>query len=399
MRGRRVLVVDDNATNRSVLRHYLTAWGVESEEVADGPQGLAALRAGVGGGQPYDIAILDYQMPGMDGLELAQTIRAEPGLASLKLVLLTSIVQRGEVEQARQAGIDAYLTKPIRPTQLSDCLALMLGQAAVRERQAALLVTAHTVAALQNGQRPLVLVAEDNTFNQKLAVWLLEKLGYRADVAANGQEAVAAVGRIAYTAVFMDCQMPEMDGFEATRLIRQQETGAGKRRTPIIAMTANAVQGDRERCLAVGMDDYLTKPITPEALSGALGRWVGVEEETTEGTPSPAQTTQEVEELVRRVGGDEGLLGQVAELFAVEYPPMVAAVREAMGRQDAGALQRAAHTLKGAVGNLAAQGAYEAAGVLEQLGRAGTVAGGEAALGRLEAEVARFQNFLYARAK
>lgn len=275
LQGRRVLVVDDNATNRTVLHHYMAAWEIESEEVADGPQGLTCLRAAVAEGRPYDIAILDYQMSGMDGLELTRAIRAEGQFAALKLVLLTSIVQRGEVEQARQAGIEAYLTKPIRPTQLSACLSLVLGQDPTVERTAPVpLVTAHTVAAEQNGQRPLVLVVEDNTFNQKLAVWLLEKLGYRADVAANGQEAVEAVKRVPYTGVFMDCQMPEMDGFEATHIIRQQEIAApGRRRMPIIAMTANAIQGDRERCLAAGMDDYLTKPITPEALRAALDRW------------------------------------------------------------------------------------------------------------------------------
>ena len=358
LRGRRMLVVDDNATNRTVLHHHLAAWGVESDGVPDGVQGLERLRAALTGARPYTIALLDYHMPGMDGLELAQAIRADSQLSALKVVLLTSIVQRGELEKARQAGIDAYLTKPIRPTQLSDCLALVLGQAPAQ----APLVTAHTVAAVQSGQRPLVLVAEDNTFNQKLAVWLLEKLGCRADVAANGREAVEAVDRISYAAVFMDCQMPEMDGFAATQLIREREASVpGARRTSIIAMTANAIQGDREKCLAAGMDDYLTKPITPKALSVAVAQWVVSREsaaaEPMSSAPTP-QAAQEVEELVRRVGGDHQLLGQVAELFATEYPPMVAAVREAVSQQDAVALQRAAHTLKGAVGNLAAQGAH-----------------------------------------
>jgi len=209
------------------------------------------------------------QMPGMDGLALARAIKADPALASVHLIILSSVSQRGQVATAQQAGIAAFLTKPVRQSHLYKCLTTILGAAARRTG----------VAPIPNGQEkarlPIharVLVAEDNVINQKVVVRLLEKLGCRVDVAANGHEAITMLAQLAYDLVLMDCQMPEMDGFAATTAIRQREADSGQH-TPIIAMTANAMQGDREYCLAAGMDDYISKPVKFDALAAMLRKW------------------------------------------------------------------------------------------------------------------------------
>jgi CheY-like chemotaxis protein len=237
--------------------------------VVDGATALARLRAAQADGQPYDLAILDYQMPGMDGLELAQAIKADPVFAPVRMVLLSSVSQRGQRSAAQQAGIAATLTKPVRQSHLYNCLMTVMGAAAE------LTVVSPVTHRQEDAQIPLhvrVLVAEDNVINQKVAVRLLEKLGCRIDVAANGQEAVTMLAQFAYDVVLMDCQMPEMDGFAATAAIRQREASTG-RHVPIIAMTANAMQGDREDCLAAGMDDYVSKPVSFDSLVAMVRKW------------------------------------------------------------------------------------------------------------------------------
>jgi two-component system sensor histidine kinase/response regulator len=218
-------------------------------------------------------------MPGMDGLELARTIKADPDLAALPLVMLTSITQRGHQELVQQAGIAAYLTKPVRQAHLFDCLVLVksTSTAAVdaSSQTTQPLIDRYRLAQVKARNQPRILVAEDNLINQKLAVRLLEKLGYKADVAADGNEVVEALTRTAYAAVLMDCQMPHMDGFEATMVIRQREGTV--HHTPIIAMTANAMHGDRERVLAAGMDDYISKPVKVDDLAATLRRWIPYE--------------------------------------------------------------------------------------------------------------------------
>jgi PAS domain S-box-containing protein len=270
LRGLRALVVDDNATNRMVLTRSLAGWGLRVAEAPGGAEALAVLRSA---GEAFALALLDFKMPEMDGLELARHIKADPALAGVKLIMLTSLGVRGQREQARLAGIDGYLVKPVRQSQLYDCLVTVL---AAPEP----FPPGRTGPAADSKQRPppvaqgpCVLLAEDNVVNQVLARRLLEKLGCCVDVVGNGQEAVAAVARGEYALVFMDCQMPEMDGFEATGVIRQGETGS--RRVPIIALTASAMQGDREGCLAAGMDDYLSKPLGLHDIERMLRRWQG----------------------------------------------------------------------------------------------------------------------------
>jgi two-component system sensor histidine kinase/response regulator len=294
--GVRVLIVDDKAINRRMLELLTKKWGMHPTLVEEGPAALALLESSPGA-PPYEVALLDLDMGTMDGLELARTIRARPEWSAIRLVLLTSLGRRGDAKTAWAAGLAAYLTKPIRERQLSDCLLAVLGRAQEPMRAADAapvasqgLITRHTLAERRTRTAPRVLVAEDNIINQKVAVRLIERLGYRVDVVANGQEAVEALSRIPYGLVFMDCQMPEMDGFEAAREIRRREAGGTRqsgsesgaasplplapRRVPIVAMTANAMQGDRERCLESGMDDYISKPITSQALAAVLERYL-----------------------------------------------------------------------------------------------------------------------------
>jgi two-component system, sensor histidine kinase and response regulator len=265
------LIVDDNSTNRKILAHQLDSWGMTHEEADSGMRALELLRSAAARGTTYDLAILDFMMPGMDGFELARTIKSEPALACVPMVLLTSFGQRGDGAEAREAGIAAYLTKPVRQSQLFDCLANVISQSSRSAAPAVsrpTLVTKHTLAEGEPMSSKLILLAEDNIVNQKVAVRQLQKLGYRADTVANGREVLEALERIAYDLVLMDCQMPEMDGYEATAELRRTE-GAAKH-TPVVAMTAHALTGDREKCLAAGMDEYITKPVKSEELKRVL---------------------------------------------------------------------------------------------------------------------------------
>jgi two-component system sensor histidine kinase/response regulator len=268
--GVRALCVDDNALNRTILEQHLQARGMQVDCASDGPSALARLQAAQRAGTPYALALLDMHMPGMDGLTLAHRIKADPALRDVRLVMVSSLGQRGQAQEARDAGIAAYLTKPVRRVHLYDTIATVLGLQHAPHAPA--LVTRHRLAEAQAQRRCKVLLAEDNVVNQKVAARMLEKLGCRVDVVTNGVEALAAHASGTYDLIFMDGQMPEMDGYAATAAIRAREAQTG-RHIPIIAMTANAMQGDREACLAAGMDDYMSKPVKSEALSLLLHKW------------------------------------------------------------------------------------------------------------------------------
>jgi CheY-like chemotaxis protein len=272
--GVRVLVVDDNEVNRRVIHAQVTSWGMRSSGYANGARALDALRESVETSDPFKIAIIDSQMPGMDGLSVARRIKSDPALEDTVLILLTSVARHGEADRIKKFGLAAHLVKPAHQSQLKDVLATAWARGEGAEVG---LLTLHTPAELAHPDAPAaephkgvrVLVAEDNVVNQKVALRLLEKLGCRADVAANGAEAVKMVAEFPYAVIFMDCQMPGMDGYIATANIRKMQT----KHTPIIAMTAHAMDGDREKCLAAGMDDYLSKPVNPKALKKALDKW------------------------------------------------------------------------------------------------------------------------------
>ena len=274
----RVLIVDDNATNRKILCKQTASWKMRATSTEDAPRALEALRSAGSHGAPFDMAILDMQMPSMDGMELARRIKDDPDIASTRLVLLTSMGQRGDAKEAGWAGIEAYLTKPVRQSELYDALATVMGtsdQGAGKDpKPDERLVTRHNIREAKSRSRERVLVAEDHPVNQKVALKMLERLGYRVDVVGDGRQALEALARVPYAAVLMDVQMPEMDGYAATKEIRQREEDAQGRHTPIIAMTANAMQGDREKALKAEMDDYVSKPVSSEKLEAVLECWV-----------------------------------------------------------------------------------------------------------------------------
>jgi signal transduction histidine kinase/CheY-like chemotaxis protein len=271
LRGLRVLCVDDNATQRALLAVQFGAWGMRVDCVADGPQALHRLRMAHRDASPYTLVILDGQLPGMDSTALACAIKSDPLLAPAQLVLLTPFGSQGHNADARHAGFAAYLSKPVRQSQLYDCIVTVMGTDSAPSLQ-------HPPPSQNLSQEQIqwygrVLVVEDNVVNQKVAANMLERLGCRVDVVANGLEAVETSSRIAYDCIFMDCHMPEMDGYEATAAIRQREAQTGVH-TPIIAMTADAMQGDYERCLTAGMDAYISKPVQAEKLAKTLQQWL-----------------------------------------------------------------------------------------------------------------------------
>ena len=273
IRGLRILVVDDNPTNRIVLCEQLHSWGCLPEEAPDGESALAKLQEAMEAQTPFHLAILDMMMPDMDGAMLGRKIKEDPKLRATMLVLLSSRGNRGDAKEMKEIGFAAYLTKPIKASQLHDCLTLVVsGKPIERKTQPMPIVTRHSIS--EDRKRKIrILLAEDNVVNQKVALRILERIGYRADAVANGKEVLSALKNIPYELILMDVQMPEMDGFEATAAIRRKERETGNH-IPIIAMTANAMKGDREQCLEAGMDDYVSKPIQPQSLIEVIGRWV-----------------------------------------------------------------------------------------------------------------------------
>jgi two-component system sensor histidine kinase/response regulator len=383
--GRRALVVDDNATNRQILKQELGYWGMRVSVAESGARGLALLREAANLGSSYDLAILDMKMPEMDGLSVARAIRKDPALSSVKLVLLTSFGQRGHGAEASRIGVAAYLTKPVDDADLYDCLVEVLGEAAAHHKPH--LVTRHSLREARPTISARVLVAEDNEVNQKVAVRILEKLGYRVELADNGREALAACARARYDAVLMDGQMPELDGYEATRRIRERE-GSG-RRTPIIAMTASAMKGDREKCLEAGMDDYISKPVTPEQVEAVLRRWIV--------TPAPAGALpaesaasedlldETIVQSLMSVDDDGTLIDEVVATFFRIAPLRLSAIRKA-ARAGPQQLERTAHSFLGSCANLGCRRMAELCARLEVLGRSGSTDGAGALARALEKE-------------
>jgi signal transduction histidine kinase/DNA-binding response OmpR family regulator len=281
LRGTRVLIVDDNEVSRRVLQEQATSWGLDTDGCSSTTEGLARLRDACNAGNPFQIAILDSHMPGMDDESLGRTIKADPALREIVLVMLTSVGRRGDARRLGEAGFAAYLLKPVRPSLLMDALATVWGARMLGRPTG--LITRHTLAESRAAKTPpppdtnhhiraYVLVAEDNIVNQRVTAGMLEEIGCRVDVVANGKEAVERCGQLSYDLIFMDCQMPDMDGYEATREIRSRERPT--QHTPIIAMTAHNMEGDREKCLEAGMDDYASKPVRPNKLQEILERWV-----------------------------------------------------------------------------------------------------------------------------
>ena len=390
--GLRVLVVDDNATNRRILEETLVNWGMLPTTVENGPAALETIQDATRMKTPFDLALIDYMMPRMDGFELAQRINQDPELALDKIVMLTSGGERGDASRCKELGIAAYLMKPVKQSDLFDAIIMILENTSTDTRQPRL-VTRHTIREAK--KRLHILLAEDNAINQKVAVRLLEKMGHLVSVAQNGKEALKALENEAFHLILMDVQMPEIDGLEATRLIRNQEKNRGEH-VPIIAMTAHAMVGDKERCLDAGMDGYVSKPINAEELFEVIGKLMEEETKSGDGTPDSKLVGYilDEEELFARVGGDTDLLDELFGLFQEDYPALVSRLREAVEKGDWTGMREAAHTMKGSVANFAANTAVELAQKLERIEIGDDMRHAEETVSRLEKELLRLRRVL-----
>jgi signal transduction histidine kinase/DNA-binding response OmpR family regulator len=376
----RVLVVDDNAVNRRVMHDLLVRWRMRPTVADSGASALRALLDASALGRPFALVLLDANMPEMDGFEVARQIRDQAPIAGATIMMLSSSGQYGETGRCRDVGITHHLTKPVDQRDLLNAI----GHALARDVGQRTALPASMLPTELPERRLRLLLAEDNLVNQRLAATLLERRGHHVSIAANGREALAALARHRFDAVLMDVQMPEMGGFEATAAIRGAEQATGAH-VPIIAMTAHAMKGDRERCLAAGMDEYLTKPLDSRRLC-TLVEHIAAGRQPVEMDPPPAEISDQV---LARVGGDRQLLAEISRLFVDDAPRHLERIREALARRDGEALRRAAHGLKGAAANFEAEGVVTAARTLEEIGRTAAFDGHEAAWRALTIETER----------
>jgi two-component system sensor histidine kinase/response regulator len=407
-----VLVVDDNATNRRILEQTLRNWRMRPTLTENGKEALAALEAAAAAGQPFPLVLLDVHMPEMDGFNVAERIKKNPRLAGATVLMLTSGSRNGDINRCKELGVSAYLTKPIAQSDLRNsviqALRLSLDQRWDK--------TALQAAPDQEKRRLKILLAEDNVVNQKLAIRLLEKQGHEVVLAVNGKEALTFSARDSFDVVLMDVQMPEMGGFEATAAIRERERGTGAH-LPIIAMTAHAMRGDRERCLAAGMDEYLAKPVQGAKLSEKIAQVLAssagqpaasaalkttaagsVLEHVLDVRDGPGDSGEDdlldAAAVLDRVDGDLDVLHELVELFIADSPRLLADIRAALADRDADRLKIAAHTLKGAAGNFGAKSTVAAALRLEKMAAAREFSAGAQALEALEDVLTRLHTAL-----
>ncbi len=389
LRGSRVLIVDDNRTNRRILEGLLKHWEMNATAVSSAEEALAEITDARAASAPYHLILTDMHMPKMDGFQFVETIKGQSHPSTATIMMLTSGGQRGDSARCSELGIAAYLLKPVRQSELREAIARVLG--AQEPLNTAPMLTRDT---LVNGRDPAcalqILLAEDNLINQKLAIRLLEKRGHQVTVTENGKEALAALAERAYDLVLMDVQMPEMDGLEATRILREREKIAGTHQQ-VVAMTALAMKGDRERCIEAGMDGYLTKPIRQQELDELLDSYAERKCTTSlsAATHSEQDSSVDAAELLERVDGDLAFITELAELFRTDYPRHLRSAREALSRQDTSAVERASHALKGALVNLSAGPASRIAQDLEANARSGDLSHAGPALQQLEEELNR----------
>jgi two-component system sensor histidine kinase/response regulator len=373
LRDMRVLVVDDNATNRHILLRMLENWHMTPTTVDSGAKAIVTLREAEGIGRTFPLILLDAQMPEMDGFALAEIIKRNPDWKTATVMMLSSAGQRGDAVRCRDLGVAAYLTKPVRQGELLDGILIALGTRP-DSKMAPLLVTRHTLRESRNRLR--ILLVEDNAVNQLVALRLLEKYGHTVSVAGDGRKALAELENESYDVILMDVQMPEMNGWEATQAIREKEKATGGH-IPIVAMTAHAMKGDQERCLAAGMDAYLTKPIRTQELLALLDGIGGQKA----GPPVPLDMPSkkstadaiDLEATLERLEGDRGLFQELTQMFKNDCPKLVERMRRAIVMHDAKSLESCAHTLKGSSANLGALAVSQAAGEIERLASAGSV--------------------------
>jgi PAS domain S-box-containing protein len=405
LEGLPVLVVDDNETNRRILEEMLNSWGMRPVLADSAAGALALLEQAHRAGQPFALVLADVHMPQEDGFSLVERMKQQPGLARATVMMLSSGGQPGDVRRCRDLGVSAYLTKPVKQSDLFDAIVSAIGYRPEVASQAEGAEHFQT----KRDRRPLrILLAEDNLVNQMLVMTRLRQRGEDVVVANNGKEALSLWEKEPFDVILMDVQMPEMGGFEATAAIRRRERGTG-RHTPIIAMTAHAMKGDRERCLDAGMDGYVAKPIRVEELFRALESAVGQRPSASspkEEEPAPGPTTGSQQpageavldrsEILQRVGNNRKLLRKMVEAFFQECPQLLGDVKKALSTGDAATLRRAAHTIKGAVSTFGAREATSAALRLEVMGREGNLGAADEARAALEQSIDRLRPVLTA---
>jgi signal transduction histidine kinase/DNA-binding response OmpR family regulator len=379
-----VLIVDDNAVNRRIFHEQLTGWQMKPTAVEGGAAAIQTLLAAARADNPFRLVLLDANMPDMDGFAVAEQIASCPELTGATIMMLTSSGEYGDTLRCSELGISAYLTKPILANQLLDSICRVVGKDVPRQAR-------HRARASVDSpptRSVKVLLAEDNIVNQRVAVGLLSQRGHHVTVTNNGREALAALERETFELVLMDVQMPEMSGLEATVAIREREEHTGSH-VRIVAMTAHAMNGDRERCIAAGMDGYLSKPID-------RGLLFAVVEQNSSGTAVETTTAPPLDRagMMERLGGDEELMSEVIRLFIQDCPNRLAAIKTAVDQRSAEGIRKAAHALKGAVGNLSASALFDATATLERIGADGRLDAAEAGWRRVVTEVSLLMSTL-----
>jgi signal transduction histidine kinase/DNA-binding response OmpR family regulator len=400
LRGLAVLVVDDNETNRRILSGFVRRWNMVPTSVDSGAAAIAELRRRIAADQPpYALMLVDQMMPEMDGFQLVETVKQEPGLAPSAIMMLTSVDRRSDASRCRELSINSYLVKPVKADELRAAILAVLDSARSVQRIAPPTPPEKQAKSDAESPRPLrILLAEDNPVNQRVALHILQKAGHSIVVVGNGRLAVEATGREAFDLVLMDVQMPEMDGLEATAAIRWREAQTGSH-LPIIAMTAHAMKGDRERCLAAGMDDYVSKPVQPAQLLRVTQAHRPESQANDHSAPVHQKSDAkggamlavfDRQSALDRVDGDESILSEVVGLFMADVPNQLEALRQAVAAGDAKSLREIAHTLKGSAGCLGGLAAADAARRLEEAAKTGDLTAAAQHLFDLEREIRSF---------
>ena len=403
---KRILVVEDNKTHRMILKKQLEGWGCTYDEAPNGKSAIGKIVLAHKGNTPYDVVLVDFKMPEMTGEELAARVRGMKNIGPVNMVLMAPVGKRGDAARFEKTGFAAYLTKPLRKRLLFDCIAAILSDENVTEKEAAKpIITRHNIR--ESRKRNLnILLAEDSPTNRELALIMLKKMGYRLDTVPNGAEAVTAVKTSPYDLILMDVQMPEMDGIEATRHIRQLEKNdpesvAGKlRHIPIIALTANAMRGDREKCIEAGMDDYISKPFKSTDLAAAIDKAVAMTEQMDEPLqtdavprdPIPDTKIFDWQNLIERLGQEEKLAKRLVTIFIEEAPKLIQNLMQSIDQEDASSILRSAHALKGASANAGAMALCEVALLLEKIANDGNPSEGQKYTGVVEREFTAYKH-------
>lgn len=408
--GLRVLVVEDLPNNRYILTEYLKHWGCLPSEAINAQEALTRLRAASAKGNPFDLVLTDYQMPEENGLDLALKIKNDPDSKTIPILLLSSTGRKGDGRKCREIGIDGYLTKPIRQNELRKAIQSILGVDSEEKITEARLVTRHTLLEEQR-ESVRILLVEDYPTNQQIALRHLEGAGYQVDLAENGKLAVEAFKRGKHDLILMDIQMPEMDGYQATDAIRKLEA-KDNTRIPIIAMTAHALQGYKEKCLAAGMDDFITKPLKRKNIFAMISKWVFlIANRKDQGAYPPAKISGntlplvpghheqadsplDFQKAIDEFGGEKDFLLQVIDSFLKNAKAQTEIIRKALSNDDAESVMREAHAIKGGAANLTAEDLFITAFELEKTAISGNLKGGIEILERFEAELARLAGFV-----